>query len=275
MVHYIDGQWVTDQEATLSVFDLTVLRGYGAFDFLRTYNRKPFLLGEHVDRFINSANSLSLPFPKTKEEIQNLILEGIQKNDQLDEIYVKLILTGGQADDGISPVPSRQKLLILFQKAGSYPEENFTKGIKLKLVEYERYMPEVKSLNYMSAVISLQQAKKEGASEILYVSHDHKILEGGTINFYGVLNGKLYTAPDKVLYGITRMFILQLAKEIGIPVVEEYLDASKLKDLDEAFISSTTREVMPVAFVDDIGIAKSPGPITDALMKAFNAKKAQ
>jgi len=276
MVQYLNGLWVTESECLLSVFDITILRGFGVFDFLRTFQRKPFLALEHVNRFLASIKEVGLFISKNSDQLLQLIEEGISKNLQFDDLYIKLILTGGVSDDGMTPSPERSSLVLLFSKAGTFSDEHFLNGIKLMTLCYERFLPQVKSLNYMSAVVALQNAKNAGAQELLYFSKDGFLLEGGTVNFFGILDGVIYTANECILFGITRAFLLKIANDLGIDVVLRPLHRTQLPELQEAFITSTTREVMPVTNIDGVLIGNGfVGPITKRLMQAFsNARNA-
>eukprot|EP01117_Protostelium_nocturnum_P003223 TRINITY_DN1417_c0_g1_i1.p1 TRINITY_DN1417_c0_g1~~TRINITY_DN1417_c0_g1_i1.p1 ORF type:complete len:279 (-),score=111.78 TRINITY_DN1417_c0_g1_i1:47-883(-) len=268
LIHYLDGKWVKEEDCKISVFDITVLRGYGVFDFLKTYNKKPFLLDEHIDRLYASAAQLYLNVNLEREKLIEMVHEGIKRSPH-DELYIKLVVTGGIAADGITP--SQGSLVGLFLKAGTWPETSKSQGIAVRTINFERNIPLAKSLNYMQAVLSLQEAKKKGASDVVYLNKDGQILEGTTCNFFAVKEGKLYTTDADILYGITRTWILKLAKEMGIEVVLGTLHRDQIKEFDEVFISSTTREIHPVVKVDEEVVGKGvPGKITLDLIKAFD-----
>jgi len=260
MSQFVDGKWVEKEDVKISVFDLTFCRGYGLFEFLRTYHRKPFMLEEHLDRFFHGAEDLELPLNKTREEIRGLVQEGINRN-HFEEVYIKIYLTGGITEDAMTPgTPS---FILLFLPAKSYPESLYSGGMKLISTEYERYIPNVKSLNYMAAVVYHKKAKKENAQEVLYLDRNGIILEGSTINFFTIKNGKVYSPSDDILYGITRKFLLQVCQENGIEVVLGPIYKKDLSFVDEAFITSTTREVCPVVTIDDLQIGSGKvGPLS-------------
>jgi len=197
-----------------------------------------------------------------------LIEEGISRNPGLNEVYIKLIVTGGVSADGISP--TTPSVIMLFLAASERNAKLYTEGIKLKKINYVRYLPKAKSLNYMSGVISLQQSKAEGGDEILYVNPNGHLLEGATANFYAVMNGEIHTAEEDVLDGITRKFIFQKCDSVGQKLVIGNLKESDIPKFEEAFISSTTREIMPVVRIDDqvIGSVKV-GVVTKRLMDEF------
>lgn len=272
MTHFVNGEWTSKENANVSVFDLTFSRGYGLFDFLRTYKRKPFMLEEHLDRFFQGASDLELTSNLNREQITELIHEGIRRNDY-EDLYIKLYLTGGISEDAMTPGIS--SFILLFLPSKTYPEEFYSDGIKLISVEYERYIPEVKSLNYMAAVVYHRKAKKVGAQEVIYFGRDGNLLEGSTVNFFAVKDGKLYTPSDKILYGITRKFILGLCKDHHVEVVLADINKKDLGHFDEAFIASTTREICPVVRVDDQQISNGKvGPLTVKLMALFKEKVA-
>jgi len=270
-IHYLNGKWVKEEDCKISVFDLTVLRGYGVFDFLRTYQRKPFLLEDHIERLFKSAETLGITIPKEKKELEEMVLEGIRRST-FSDIYIKLIVTGGVSADGISK--GNPSIVGLFLKSGSYPESCISEGIALRLLSFERPLPHAKSLNYMTAVVALQDAKKIGASDVLYVSYDNHILEGTTNNFFAVIDNKIYTTDDMILFGITRKFILKLLKELGIEVIIGHINKNQISNFQEAFITSTTREIHPVVKIDDAIIGKGvPGETTKKIMNAFSTAK--
>jgi len=270
-LHYLDGKWVTEADCKISAFDLTVLRGYGAFDFLRTYHKKPFLLDDHIDRLYNSAKELGLTVKQPKAEIAAIVHEGIRRSS-FDEIYIKVLFTGGISADGITP--GSPSLIVLFLKAASYPEEYSTKGVALRSIRFERPLPTAKSLNYMTAVVELQKAKKDGYQDVLYISYDGFVLEGTTVNFFGVRGGEVYTTEEGILYGCTRKHLLKIAKELNVKVHVSAMKQIELALLEEAFISSTTRELHPVIRIDQQQIGSgTPGPITRMLMAAFAASR--
>lgn len=247
------------------------MQGFGAFDFLRTYNKKPFLLEDHIDRLINTAKEMSMNHSYTKDQLIEIVNEGVRRSKH-PELYIKLILTGGANPDGITP--GRSSLICLFLPAGGFPPEYRTRGVALKCIVHERFLPVAKSLNYMTAVVELQRARAAGFQDVLYIAVDGSVLEGTTVNFFIVRGGKLYTADEGILYGCTRKHILRLAKELGIEVILGRLSKNDLASADEAFISSTTREIHPVVRLDETPVANgAPGPVTTRLMSAFESSR--
>lgn len=268
MLHYLNGEWVTTENLKISAFDLAVLRGYGLFDFLRTYHKKPFRLDDHITRLYNSAAIIGIPLKWDKTEIEEILQTGIQKNaEEADDFDIRILVTGGVGVS--STTPGNPSLIITFQKAFVYPEQCYTEGAKLYSYDYVRVLPSAKSLNYVVGIRELQNARKQGALEVLYVHDGGKIYEGMTSNFFGVKNGELYTRHADVLLGVTRKVVLELAESLGIPVHEVDIRYDDLKTFDETFITASQKEIMPIVQVDDITIGIGVGPMTKKLHESY------
>lgn len=267
-LHYFNHQWVSSSELKISVFDLAVLRGYGVFDFLRTYNRKSFMLDDHLNRLFNSAKNIGIKPPKTKKEIKEIILSGIEKNPG-GELNIRILITGGVGPDSITP--GRPSLIVIFTPAINFPKEYYQKGVKVITFPAGRVYSVVKSLNYLTGVIALKKAKKEGAVEAIYVNDYGQILEGTTSNFFAVIDNQLITPKKEILFGITRKVVINLAKNLKIPVKEENIFLSQIKNFSEAFITASNKEIMPVIKIDKNLIAGGQvGIITKKLMFDFH-----
>ena len=266
--HYLNNKWVKGKDLKISAFDLAVTRGFGIFEFLRTYQRQPFFLKDHLDRFFHSAKLFDLKIPKTKKEIAEIVFQGIKKNPAVD-LNIKIILTGGETVDGITPI-GKHLFIVTFSPVVNYPEEFYQKGIKVITLKSDRFLPEAKSLNYTQAVLAMIKAKKMGAEEALYIDKKGRITEATRSNFFAILDKKLVTPNSKILSGITRKIIFELAKKLKIPLVKRLLFTSEIKNFEEAFITATNKEIMPVVKIDNIIINKGRvGEMTKRLMKEF------
>lgn len=266
-LHYLNNAWVTEKDLTISVFDLSVIRGYGVFDFLRTYNNKPFYFDEHIDRLFRSAKLLGITVPKTKPQIKKIILEGLVKNT-FPEKNIRIVVTGGVAVDGITP--GKPSFFVIFTNAHDYPKEFYEKGVKVITYPHIRAFPGAKSLNYLSGVVALQQARKEKAVEALFVGPNGEIYEGTTSNFFAVIKGKLVTPKNSILLGITRTIVIAVAKKEGIEVVERDMNVSEIPQMSEAFITASNKEVMPVVRINSIPINKQKvGEITRRIYEEY------
>lgn len=264
MYCYINGKILPFQQASLSLDDLGVLRGYGVFDFLRTYNGKPFLLDEHLTRLQNSAKEIGLA-PPAKPKLKIIIKELLAKNG-LAESYIRIVLTGGKTSDGLTP--SSPTLFVLIEKLKPLPELLYKKGIKLMTHNFLRDVPRAKTTNYLTAVKLQKQKKKVGAFEILYVDNG-KVLECTTSNFFLFRNSTLITPKENVLMGTTRNFVIKLAKQ-KFRVEEHDVSLAELRSATEVFITATNKEILPVVKIDNRTIGNGKvGTHTKYLLNLF------
>ena len=268
-MHYLNGVWVTNDKLTLSVFDLSVIRGFGVFDFLRTYHKKPFRLSGHVDRLFTSAAYLSLPVPETKERIMSRVEEGIAQGTY-DDYNIRIVVTGGVSADGIAP--GNPSLIIIFAEAHDYPSEYYLSGVGVITYPHVRTFPRAKTLNYLAAIVALQKAKKEHCIEAVYVDENGTVFEGTTSNVFIVKKNILMTPKDNILFGITRRVVVDMAKKLNIEVIEMPLSKQDLVGADEIFLTASNKEVMPVVRVDGKkaggGIV---GPVTKRLIEKYRS----
>lgn len=268
---YVDGKFLPENEVVVSAKDLVILRGFGVFDFLRTYHRKPFYLNEHVDRFFNSADVIGLSIPMTKKEVADIVLETMAKNPHLNEANIRFVFTGGESPDNTLPVDNAGKLMVMVSHKHNCPSEWYTDGVKVITVNRKREFPTAKSVDYIGAIQAQRQARKEGAIEALYVDEKNRVLEATTCNFFGVKNGKLITAGEGILPGITRMALLKiLPGKIDIDVRD--IDKSELAGFDEAFITASNKEIVPVVRIDNSVIGNGKvGEVTRQVRAWFDA----
>ncbi len=266
-IYYLNGKYVAADEACLPINDLAIVRGYGVFDFLRTYNGVPFKLREHVQRLQKSAELIGLNLPWSTQEIEAIAQETFNRN-HLPDANIRIIVTGGIATDFITPA-GEPSLIVIVTPVTEYPEAYYKQGVKVITVQTQRFIPGAKSLNYISAIMALQQAKQENAVEALYVNQD-RVLEGTTTNLFVFQDNKLITPKDNILYGITREVVLELAKN-KFEIVEQPISYSDLNRCNEAFITATNKEIMPVTQIDDLQISNGkPGENTQYLMHLFH-----
>lgn len=270
-IFYLDGRFIKENEAKISVYDIGFLRAYAVFDFLRTYNQKPFHLDEHLKRLLNSAKLIGLKHNYNLESLTKIVMKTLAlnlKNNKKDDFGIRIYLTGGKTKDFISP--SKANLIVMITSLRRIDSQVYLRGGKLITKISERFLPQAKSSIYTEAVKFIQEAKKKGAVEVLLISKDKKILECATSNFFAVIDKKLVTPKNNVLLGVTRKIVVKLAKKLKIPVVERDIYFQEIKKFDEAFITSTTKEILPIVKIDNqkIGSGKV-GEITSSLMNAF------
>lgn len=264
--HSVNGKIVPVAEAVLNISDIAILRGYGMFDFFLVREGQPLFIKDYLNRFEHSARQLCLELPLSKAALESKIHELILANG-LKEASIRLVLTGGCSPDGYAP--ARPNILIMEHPFPTHPRAAFEKGVKLMLHQYLRPFPIVKTTNYTVGIWLLEKMKKAGAKDILY--HDGQIIAETTrANFFIVTpNDTIATAGEGVLKGITRMKVLEIA-EPQFKVEKRDLKLEELKTAKEAFITSTTRGVMPVVQIDDLSIGNGkPGEISNRLHHSF------
>jgi branched-chain amino acid aminotransferase len=264
---YIDGCWVHPDEATLSINDVAVLRGYSAFESLRTYNRRPFHLEEHLERLYRSARLIELDIPYTRRAITEIIHEIIERNAYV-HASIRILVTGGESEDGVMPL-GRPVLAVLISPLAERDMERFARGIKVVTSHLERVTPGAKTANYVAAIRSLKKAARHQANDALFVNEQGHVLEGTRSNFFVFRGDVLITPRDGVLFGVTRNVVLQLAQD-RFPLEERPILLEELSLVDEAFLTSSSKEITPIVQIDDLIIGNGkPGPRTYELEQRF------
>jgi len=267
---YLNGSIKPITQAKISICDIGLLRGFSVFDFLRCYNGQPFLLKWHLERFKKSAQAVGLKIPLKDAEIEKIIKSLLQKN-KLKEATVKLFLSGGFSDDGLEYNKLKPTFFIIVKPAIKYPAKLFSAGAKLITQEHQREKSSAKTSNYLTLMSLYDKKIKAKAIEILY-THQGEVLEGATSNFFLIKGGRLITAEKNILLGTRRRLILTLAKN-KLPIEIRKIKIDELKNCDEAFICSTTRNIVPIVDIDGKKInAGQVGPITQKLMELINKK---
>lgn len=267
-IFYIDGKFLKENEAKIPVYDLGLLRSYGVFDFLRTYNKKPFYLKEHLKRLLKSAKIIGLKHNFKIRHLEKLVYLTLSKNKHLKEANIRIILTGGDSYDFITP--NKPRLIIMITPVKELNKKLYEKGGKLITKIYERIDPNAKTLVYTDAVKFLHEAKKKKAVEVLLIDKNNEILECTTSNFFAVIDKKIITPPkDKILEGITRKIVLDLCKKFKIPAIERKIYKEEIKNFEECFITASNKEILPIIQIDNIKISNKPGIMTKFLMEKF------
>jgi branched-chain amino acid aminotransferase len=267
-IFYIDGKFVPEKDAGIPVNDLAVLRGYGIFDFFRTYGGKPFHLKDHLKRLEHSAKSIDLKLPLSLDKINHIVLETLKRNRHKDS-NVRIVVTGGQTEDFITPC-GKPRLLVMVTEVYIYPQKWYEEGVKIITVPLERQIPAAKSLNYLSAILALKEAYQKNAVEAVYIDRDENLREGTTSNFFLFIDGKMVTpGTEEILPGITRQVVLELAKhKFEVQIRDIHMD--ELTKAQGAFLSSSNKQILPVVQVDNIIIGDGkPCEQTRMVMKGF------
>jgi branched-chain amino acid aminotransferase len=276
---YVDGEWLSKEAAKVSVFDHGLLYGDGVFEGIRVYNRRIFRLEAHLDRLYASAKALALSIPATSSEMAEIVKETVRRNRR-EEAYIRLVVTRGAGELGIDPSSCpRASVIVIVGEVRVYPRNLYAEGIKVmtsatRQVSHEAVDPRIKSLNYLKNILAKIDAQQAGAQEAIMLNAEGFIAECTADNLFAVRGGQLFTPShqDGALAGITRGAVMQLAGEARIPAAEARLTRYDLYTADEAFVTGTGAELMPVTVADGrpIGDGK-PGPLTRRLTEAFHA----
>src|SRR5580765_3342399 len=274
---------VSDQEhASISIFDHGFLYGEGVYETLRTYNGQSFLFDRHMRRLRNSAGMIALPIPLTDGQLHDRFAETVRAAGLGDsperEAYIRILVTRGIGeltyDPAACPTPS---VVVIVKPNVDPPKDVFEKGVKVALVPVVRNHPGsvnplIKSNNLLNNALAMQEAFRRCGFEGVMRNYKGELAECTQSNLFIVKDGTALTPPIDagLLPGITREFLFEVGAEIGIPVREAVLKDADLFGADEAFLTSTTREAVPIVQVDDrkIGGGK-PGPVSRALLEAF------
>ncbi len=266
-IYYVNGNFLPADQATLPVNDLSIVRGYGVFDYTRSYQGRPFKLHEHILRLARSAQAIELALPWSTTELASIVQETFDRNSFADA-GIRIVVTGGPSDDLMTP-HHQPSLIVMITPIKSSIVAQQTQGVKVTTVEMDRVLPAVKSINYMGAVMAVEAAKRQGAVEAIYRTADGRLTEGTRANLF-VLRGKqLITPKEEVLAGITRAVVMEIAED-DFEVVENDIFYAELASYDEVFITSSTKEVLPVVQVDNLQIGDGkPGPCTLKLIELF------
>lgn len=253
----INNQLYTEEEAKISVSDLAIQRGFGIFDFLKTVNHQAIFIEDHFNRFYNSAKEMNLEVAFSRAELLVAVHQLMEKNNMANS-GIKFILTGGFSPDGYSV--SKPNLIIV-QTPFKIDNSNFDKGINLVTYHHQRQLPTIKTIDYLQAIRLQPFIKENQADDVLYHNHG-SIRECPRANFFIVTDDQIITPKTDVLRGITRSKILDLQIE-GYSILEQDFTLEELYQAKEAFISSSTKNALPVLNVDGkpVGDSKA-GAIT-------------
>jgi branched-chain amino acid aminotransferase len=284
----VNGQVVDAAHAVIPVFDHGFLYGEGVYETLRTYNSQPFLFDRHMQRLRASAARLLLGVPCADQEFlarSHATMEaarlGRRPDGSIAEAYVRILLTRGVGDltydPAATPVPS---LVIIVKPLPVTPAEQYEQGVKVVIVDIIRNHPQsvnplIKSNNLLNNALGMQQALRKGGAEAVFRNYRGELSECSQSNLFVVSRGVVRTPPldAGLLAGITRAFVFEIGAGLRIPVEEHSLRDADLYGADEAFYSSTTKELMPIVQVDDRRVgAGVPGQVTKALLAELRRK---
>lgn len=282
----VNGKISDADRAVVPVLDHGFLYGEGVYETLRTYNQQPFLLDRHLRRLRTSASMIALSVPLTDVQFANRIEETTQEarrasGSTLPEWYVRILLTRGVGeltyDPAACPSPS---VVVIAKPHVDPPAEAFEEGVRVTMASTIRNHPGsvnplIKSNNLLNNALAMHEAVRRNAFEAVMRNYRGELSECTTANIFVVTGGAVLTPPldSGLLAGITREFLFEIGRDDGVPIGEAVLRDEDLYSADEAFLTSTTRELVPIVQVDDRAIGShKPGPITKKLLQAFRRR---
>ncbi len=276
---YLDGQFVTKENAKVSVFDHGFLYGDGIFEGIRIYNGNIFKCKEHLDRLYDSAKSIMLNIPLTFQEMEEALVETLRRNELRDG-YIRLVVSRGAGNLGLDPNRCpKASVVIIAEQLAIYSEEAYKTGLKTVSVSIKRNLPDalnpkIKSLNYLNNILVKIQSNLSGAGEAIMLNAQGYVTEGSGDNIFIIKNGVITTPPCYLgaLDGITRQAIIEICNNKGYKIKEEPFTLHDVYVADEVFLTGTAAEVIAVREVDGRIIGEGhAGPVTLKLLEEFRS----
>jgi len=284
----VNGRISDGEHAAISVFDHGFVYGEGVYETIRTYNGEPFLFDRHLQRLRRSAEMILLGVPFGDDEFLRRAIDtmaaarlGHRGHEPAAEAYIRILLTRGIGDLTYDPAATPSPSLVIIVKPLPVPAASeFERGVKVCMVDIIRNHPRsvnplIKSNNLLNNALGMQQALRKGGVEGVFRNYRGELSECSQSNLFVVKGGVVRTPPldAGLLAGITRQFVFELGKSVGVKVEEALLKDRDLFDADEAFFTSTTKELMPIVQVDEHTIGTgTPGQITKKLLAEFRRR---
>ena len=275
---YLNGKFVDKEDAKISVYDHGLLYGDGIFEGMRAYDGVIFKLREHIDRLYDSAKSILLEIPLSKEEMEKVVIETVRINN-LRDAYIRLVVTRGVGDLGLDPQKcSNPTVFCIAEPMGPLFGDRGIRVItsSIRRLPVDVLNPAVKSLNYLNSILAKIQANYAGVDEAFLLDSEGYVVEGTGDNIFVVKNGVIKTPPvaSSVLRGITRDTVIDIARKLGYTVLEEKITLHELYVADEVFITGTAVELAPVVEIDGRVINGGKiGEVTRKLKEEFDKIK--
>lgn len=274
---FLNGEFVTKENAKISVYDHGFLYGDGVFEGIRVYSGNIFRMKEHMDRLYRSAKSIMLNIPYTQEEFTGLVVKTVERN-QHESAYIRIVVSRGIGDLGLDPNNCKEaNVVIIVEPLAIFPKHLYETGLEIVTVATRRNRPDVlspkvKSLNYLNNVLVRIEARLANVNEALMLNDQGYVAEGSADNVFIVRDGVFCTPPGYIgaLEGITRNAVIDIARELGYEVKEEPFTRHDVYTADEVFLTGTAAEVIAVVKVDGRTIGDGvPGSYTKNLLEKF------
>ncbi len=273
---FLNGSFVNLAQAKISVFDRGFLYGDGLFETMRSYWGEVFRLEDHLDRLFRSAKEIEISFSYTRKELKNII-KRILKINNLSEAYIRLTLSRGVSETGlISKSKSSATLVIVARKFKPLSPVEYRRGWRATVVGSRQNqaspVSRLKSLNFLNNILARKEAKAKGVDEGILLNTIGDVTEASTSNIFLVKKGIVITPPEGsgLLPGITRRVVLELVTSLGLKVYKRRISLDELMGAEEAFLTNSLIEIMPLVEIDCRRIGKGkPGSLTQRIHKAY------
>ncbi|MBN1354309.1 MAG: aminotransferase class IV [Candidatus Omnitrophica bacterium] len=276
-VAYVNNKYVPLDKASIPVVDRGFLYGEGIFETMRAYNGTVFLCEKHIARLFKSLRMLCIKFDMRKTDAQRVI-HRLLKMNRLKDAYVKMIVTGGKSGGRLSSSGKKNPAVIIYTlPCVPVPRELYTKGVRVSVspvVSYERsFLRTNKTLSYLENIMSRKEAAKKGFYDNVSINTKGFVTEASSSNIFMVKNGKIYTPPLSagILPGVTRGKVMLLSKIfLKRTVLECFFKKKAIYEADEAFLTNTLIEIVPVTKIDAQTIGGgTPGAVTKGIINIF------
>lgn len=272
---YQNEKFLDEHRAHVSVADRGFLVGEGLFETMRAYNSHVIFVKEHLLRLQEGAEKLGMTLPVSLERLRFLIYQTLHLNKLQDAVVRVYLSSEGTGIGDLDSPPQKINLLISCKALHLFPLKLYQEGAELtwiKSVAAEQgLLSQIKSTSYLSRVLARREAQQKNCFEGILLNAKGNVTEGSGSNIFIVSNSEIYTPPgvEGLLSGVTRQQVMHLAEKEGYEVAEKILMPEDLLKADEVFLTSTLKEVMPVASIDGEKIKSCPGPITRKLLELY------
>ena len=276
-IAYLNGEYMSQDKAKLSIFDHAVLYGDGVYDTMCAWNGFIFKMDEHIDRLYKSIHVFQIDMPFTREEMKGIIIKVVEANQSKNQ-YIKILVTRGVGPRPLLAPVDCKTSVVVFSRPYMWMAEPGAdeKGIKARITNLRRIPaqcldPKAKNLNYGNFVLAKMEALNAGADEAIMLDIHGFVNESPGYNIFMVSQGKIYTPPpENILIGVTRETVFEIEKSEGMEVIEERMIPYDLYNADEVFLSSTAGGIIPVVDVDNRKVSTGkPGSLTLKVKKLY------
>ena len=281
LIVYLNGSYISEKDAMISAFDSGFLYGDGVFESLRVYQKKNRFLKDHFDRLVNSAKSLGYKLNLTFEDLKNIIMKLVEKNNLFDA-YIRVTLTRGNAKIGFgSSISENQTLFVVAKEHQKMSKEKYENGVVLGVAETRRNAPEavnpqIKSISNLNSLLGKLEIKSKNVFEVIMLNSKDIVTECAAANIFWIKDQIVYT-PDVstgLLEGVTRKNVIDICKnDLNYSIETGQYKLEELLSADEVFITSTSLEIMPVVQIEDSKISNGKvGKESKKIHSAFSER---